>query len=343
MKEERILSYLAFQGGGAKGVSHIGSLAAVNELNLEIGGVAGTSAGALIAALVSAGYSAKEIFDCDSGDHILKDLCDGNYADPTKLFSERGWKSIKSIIKWKNRLARYFRLWRSEKGYLSFFAKGSAVVAILFMIIFAAIFPLVFLVIVACVSGYLAAFLFRAYKGLCSLSNVRRVFDEAICKKLLVDTSDVTFRQMKGAGALPLKLVATNTTDSKLELFSYETTPDVAVVDAVCASICIPFVFERWSFLCKRKGEDIAVKKVFIDGGLMSNLPSWSFDEERSLNKEAVTIAFGLEGENGSSFWLMSALDAVIAGPPQIHRRGIVDPPLVSANHNPRSPDHFAA
>jgi predicted acylesterase/phospholipase RssA len=52
----KLVAYLVFQGGGAKGISHVGGLAAVNELKLTIGGVAGTSAGAIVAALVAGGY-----------------------------------------------------------------------------------------------------------------------------------------------------------------------------------------------------------------------------------------------------------------------------------------------
>ena len=43
--------YGIFEGGGAKGIGHIAGLKAAEILNLEFIGVAGASAGALIAAL----------------------------------------------------------------------------------------------------------------------------------------------------------------------------------------------------------------------------------------------------------------------------------------------------
>jgi NTE family protein len=52
---------LVFSGGGASGVSHIGVLKALEEHNIPIDYIAGTSMGALIGGLYSAGYSPEEI------------------------------------------------------------------------------------------------------------------------------------------------------------------------------------------------------------------------------------------------------------------------------------------
>lgn len=48
---------LALGGGGARGGAHIGVLAVLQELGIQIDAVAGTSAGGLIAAMVGAGWS----------------------------------------------------------------------------------------------------------------------------------------------------------------------------------------------------------------------------------------------------------------------------------------------
>lgn len=52
---------LVFSGGGASGVSHIGVLKALEENNIPIDCIAGTSMGALIGALYATGYSPEEI------------------------------------------------------------------------------------------------------------------------------------------------------------------------------------------------------------------------------------------------------------------------------------------
>ncbi|MDL1956729.1 MAG: patatin-like phospholipase family protein [Candidatus Desulfofervidus auxilii] len=52
---------LALSGGAARGLAHIGVLKALEEMNIKIDFIAGTSMGALIGALYASGLSAKEI------------------------------------------------------------------------------------------------------------------------------------------------------------------------------------------------------------------------------------------------------------------------------------------
>lgn len=323
--DDDVVVYLAFQGGGAKGVSHIGGLKAVNDMGLKVSGVAGTSAGALVAAMVAAGYSADELFNGADGSHILKTLAGGRFENPTKLFN--GWKYLTRLIVLLKSIGFIARLMRSPRWIIRV---GSFIVALILMLCVIVIgfdFPGLELVIFFLSIVLLSMVVIRIHQGLSSLSSVREVVDEALRNKLGAVDANVTFEQLRnGECTLPLKLIATNVTDGCLELFSFDTTPDVVVADAVCASICIPFVFKRWSFPFKRKHEELEVERHFIDGGLMSNLPSWTFDEERALNPSAITIAFGLRSDsdkNKKPNWLISALNAVVAGPPQIHSRGI--------------------
>lgn len=50
-----------FEGGGVKALAHLGAVAAMEEAGYEWERLAGTSAGAIIAALLAAGYSSKEL------------------------------------------------------------------------------------------------------------------------------------------------------------------------------------------------------------------------------------------------------------------------------------------
>ena len=53
-----------FEGGGVRGIAHVGALLEAEEsFGYEWQNVAGTSAGAIIAALIAAGYRAGEIRD----------------------------------------------------------------------------------------------------------------------------------------------------------------------------------------------------------------------------------------------------------------------------------------
>src|SRR5690606_3530601 len=52
---------LVFSGGGAKGLAHIGTLKALEENNIPIDYITGTSMGAIVGAMYAAGYSPEQI------------------------------------------------------------------------------------------------------------------------------------------------------------------------------------------------------------------------------------------------------------------------------------------
>lgn len=52
---------VVLSGGGAKGVCHIGLLKALEENNIPIDYVAGTSMGAIVAGLYAAGYTPQQM------------------------------------------------------------------------------------------------------------------------------------------------------------------------------------------------------------------------------------------------------------------------------------------
>jgi NTE family protein len=81
---------LVLEGGGAKGAYHVGAYKALKELNIEIGGIAGTSIGAINGAMMVQGdyellekvwYSVNsyELFDID--EKAIMDLKNFNLHD----------------------------------------------------------------------------------------------------------------------------------------------------------------------------------------------------------------------------------------------------------------------
>jgi NTE family protein len=68
-----------FEGGGVKGIGLVGAVAATEELGYEFVNLAGTSAGAIIAALVAAGYRASELRE------IMQGLDYSKFKDPGLL------------------------------------------------------------------------------------------------------------------------------------------------------------------------------------------------------------------------------------------------------------------
>jgi len=94
-----------FEGGGVKGVALIGALKRMEEEGIEFGRVAGTSAGAITAALISVGYKAEEIKD------ILWKKDFNDFAN-VEVFIRKKWRIIFSSY-----FFRLLSLFFSSAGY----------------------------------------------------------------------------------------------------------------------------------------------------------------------------------------------------------------------------------
>ena len=68
-----------------------------------------------------------------------------------------------------------------------------------------------------------------------------------------------------------------NLSRHQVEIFSAETTPEVAVADAVRMSMSIPLFFESLRF----DGHQFGKGDYYVDGGLYNNYPIHIFDEPR--------------------------------------------------------------
>lgn len=67
---------LALGGGGTRGFAHVGVLQALEEANIQVDVVAGTSAGSIVGSLVASGYSASE---------MLKIMKESKFIDMIKV------------------------------------------------------------------------------------------------------------------------------------------------------------------------------------------------------------------------------------------------------------------
>lgn len=86
---------------------------------------------------------------------------------------------------------------------------------------------------------------------------------EPIKKKLKEFIGNPTFRELKKK----LYVSAFCVNKSETEYFSVDTHPDMPVVDAICMSMAVPFLFE-----CCKFGDFI-----YVDGGTTERLPSTAF------------------------------------------------------------------
>jgi NTE family protein len=282
-----------------------------------VAGYGGTSAGAIVAALAATGYSPDELYSYHSGKGILdkldKDTTNNDIAvtkcpvgTPTRLLG-KAWNQIR-ILRWII----------NHQEALKFL-----VVAIfgVYLLAGAALFPVttVFSIFGLVVLAFWG--IRRAAKGFVSLEMVRFSLNQLFRMKLRKKRTgeDITFQDLADANCPPLRIVAANISKNELTLFSAETTPEVCVADAVCASICLPIVFVPHRI----DGCD------YLDGGLLSNLPAWVFDDERSCDRDALTAAIQIEKKPITSEGakplgrIASAFKTMLVGTDPLNKRGV--------------------
>lgn len=302
--------YCVFEGGGAKGVAHVGALRAIHNKNeFSVGGYAGASAGAIVASLAAAGWQA---------DELLK--IGGKGEVSSKAFSCIGDESARSLAdlfgsEWETILS--FRM-LLESGLIGGgkFSRLSFRFALQFL--FLLFWPLIYLhgnsmfapsifsdlslpltyffkavtggALAVGWAGYLYVVylmisstykLLNIFKGLASMREVVGGVDKLLLEKIPVENgARVTFDDIYRTRSVDLKIVAANVRTGQMALFDRISSPHVPVADAVAASAAIPFIFEP----VRIDGEE------YCDGGLVSNLPAWSFDPEVLLDPDCLVI-----------------------------------------------------
>ena len=102
---------------------------------------------------------------------------------------------------------------------------------------------------------------------------------------------DITFGDLEDQGCKPLKLVASNIAGRRAEVFCIENeNGSQSVIKAIRASSSYPGLFKP-----VHSGD-----KVYVDGGLSSNLPAFLFAEEHERN-QLPTITFDLVSQNNAN------------------------------------------
>lgn len=211
---------LAFQGGGSKAYAYHGAIRVLEAEGVleQIERVAGTSAGATLATLLSMRMSVSEIqqfyasFDVDGFMTALS----GQSTD--RSYPPRFLGRLQGNITSMNRLATRFG-WNSLQFMYDWMTE--------------AIVP--------------------------------------YCK----GNPKATFAQFRSWGYRDLYIVTTNISRRRTEIFSADTSPDVAVIDALLMSQAIPLFFEALQF----DGRHFGQGDFYADGGMMLNYPLEIFDE----------------------------------------------------------------
>jgi NTE family protein len=187
---------LVFEGGGVKGVAYGGALEVLEQSQItpQIERVAGTSAGAITATLVSIGYTASEFIELMMGLDFSKFEDGSDLGGPVRLIEHYGW-----------------------------------------------------------------------FKGDYFLGLMQTYIEQK------AGDGRATFRDLAGKPSFKdLHVFGTDLSQQAVQEFSSQTTPDVAVADAVRISMSIPFFFEARKY----------AGDIYCDGGVLNNYPISTFDEQ---------------------------------------------------------------
>jgi len=271
--------FVAFAGGGAKGLIHLGALRALEARGVVFKGLAGTSAGAIVAALKASGFGADEMLNPSTGQSIIQQLAaiDPTIRTPRDFFGPLGWKKVLLFRELLPHLPLYAFFAFGLIALLVFAAGWSAATSNLLLAV--ALLALTVLGLWLFVRSVLA--------GLARTSTLSRAIGTLLQERLFPDEPErvVVMGDFGKEGRPTLKIVSANLTLGRLQLFSPERTPNVPVSHAVAASISLPVIFEPL----------LIDSELHMDGGIVSNLPAWSFDEERELDPDAMTLAIEIQ------------------------------------------------
>ena len=86
-----------------------------------------------------------------------------------------------------------------------------------------------------------------------------------------------------------LFIIGTDITRSTSTVFSYKTTPNMEVAEAVRISMSVPLLFESIKTSCDINESD--PQTLFVDGGMLYNYPITLFDEDYPL-KDTIGVYF---------------------------------------------------
>jgi predicted acylesterase/phospholipase RssA len=107
--------------------------------------------------------------------------------------------------------------------------------------------------------------LFKKF-GLISFRNIRKILSEACMSEY--GQADMTFLELYKFSGIKLHVTAYCVQLERTKYFGPDATPGTSVIDAVCASIAIPFLFSSITL-----DDDMN----YIDGGSMETTPSGAF------------------------------------------------------------------
>jgi len=242
---------LVFEGGGAKGSVFAGALEVFYAAGHQPARLVGTSAGAITATLLAAGYTPAQMLEA------VNEQLDGK-----PRFASFMDVPVESEFDCQTRTESQLQNILNQVDIPAVPAFLESRIDAVFIERLLAVSP-----------HFRQLFGFVECGGLFS----GRTFVEWLNEKLEAHQvpRGCTMRQMNLAKGCDLSLVVTDTTNRQMRVLNHRTAPDVPVAMAVRMSMSIPFVWREvvwkseWGTYC---GLDISGAKI-VDGGVLSNFP----------------------------------------------------------------------
>jgi len=290
---------LVFEGGGAKGLVFVGAMQEFERQGHSYGRLLGTSAGAITATLLAAGFSANEMLV-----QVNEKLEDGSprfatFMDVADAIADNDWEN--SVL---------YKLFKRID------------------------WPLIPESIESRVDEYIANQLtqMKIYRLLFTFLELGGLYAGNAFLEWLREKLDLNGRNLGQATLAEfyehtgkdLNVVASNITDGGILVLSHRTAPDCPVAWAVRMSMSIPFIWQevRWQpEWGTYHGRDISGHAI-VDGGLNSNFPirlliSRSPDVIEVMGPHDGTFALGLLIDETKEV-AKSQLGQASAGPPAL-------------------------
>ena len=284
---------LVFEGGGAKGIAFVGASTELLARGHSHGRLLGTSAGAITATLLAAGYSADEMSAALAEEENGKPVFTG-FMGPPEDFTASEIDSGATLTLLKNidiSLLPNFLEDKMDRKVTEALARGDK-------------------------SRHLVALIERG--GWFAAGRFVRWMTAKLDAGKRADGapraySQLTLQQFFAATGVDLSMVASDTTDGKLLVLNHRTAPDCPLVFAVRMSMSIPLVWDEviwrqdWGAY---RGRELTGHAI-VDGGMLSNFPLELFIS----GEPQVTNVMGPKQQNPViGLMIDEALEVAVAG-----------------------------
>ncbi len=241
---------LVFEGGGAKGVVFVGAIKVFEKKGLTARRFVGTSAGAITATLLAAGYNAQEVLDTANEKLPNGKPRFSSFMDIPESFEDNVIKESLTYAIFRKIKIPFIWNWLRKKIRRTIFK------------------------LLMKIAAYREIFSFIERGGLYSGNKFLEWMQEKLEAKGegLGKATLLEFAERTGSD---LSMVASDTSIQEMLVLNSRTAPDCPVAWAVRMSMSIPFVWQevKWKAEWGKYMDNDITGNIIVDGGVLSNFP----------------------------------------------------------------------